>query len=135
MKRRQFLTLITSAALCAGPGMALASAPAKKKGGGASFAQLPLITVFTPGAGGGRHGTLTVEVGLDVKEEKLRDSVRVSMPRLRDAYVARLQAYALSLHPRALADLEYVTRELQTATDTVLKHKGAKVLLGTLMLN
>lgn len=112
---------------------ALASAP-KKKGGGADFVQMPLLTVFTK-ARGGKHGTLTVEVGLDTnKNEKLAETLSKSVPRLRDAYVARLQAYAMGLTASSLIDLDYLTRELQTATDAIIKQKGVKVLLGSVVL-
>ncbi|MFT3996676.1 MAG: Tat pathway signal protein [Asticcacaulis sp.] len=125
------LTLLVGASLAARP--AAASAP-KKKGGGADFIQMPLMTVFTT-ARGGRHGTLTVEVGLDSnKNTKLAELITKSIPRLRDAYVGRLQSYAMGLNSSSMVDLDYVTRELQTATDQVLKMKGTKLLLGSVVL-
>ncbi|WP_031230247.1 hypothetical protein [Asticcacaulis sp. YBE204] len=139
MNRRDFLRLQMGgfAAVSAGimlPQTAAASGAPKKKGGGADFTQVPLITVFTQGRGG-KHGTLSVEVGLDAqKNEKVMDMISKSMPRLRDAYSGRLQAYAAGLNPTSLVDLDYITRELQTATDTVLRQKGAKVLLGSVLL-
>jgi len=125
------LALVTAALMAARP--ADASAP-KKKGGGSDFVQMPLLTVFTT-ARNGTHGTLTVEIGLDTnKNAKLAELVTQSVPRLRDAYTTRMQAYAKGLTARSLVDLDYMTRELQQATDTVLKTGGAKVLLGSVVL-
>lgn len=130
--RRAFLSV--SAACTLLPLSALAAAPVKKKGGGASYTQLPMITVFTQSRQQ-RHGTLTVEMGLDTKDEALRQKIAVSLPRLRDAFVRRLQTYALSLNRSSLVDLDYMTQELQAATDDVLQKKGARVLLSTVLLN
>ncbi|MEM9966019.1 MAG: Tat pathway signal protein [Asticcacaulis sp.] len=132
LSRRAFLSV--SAACTLLPLPALAAGPVKKKGGGASYTQLPMITVFTQS----RHqkrGTLTVEMGLDTKDEALRQTIAMSLPRLRDAFVRCLQTYALSLNRGSLVDLDYMTQELQAATDEVLKKKGAKVLLSTVLLN
>lgn len=125
------LTALAAGGLILSP--AQASAP-KKKGGGADFVQMPLLTVFTK-TRDRRHGTLTVEIGLDAnKNAKLAEAISKSIPRLRDAFVARLQAYAMGLTASSLVDLDYVTRELQNATDTILKQKGVKVLLGSVVL-
>jgi len=112
----------------------LASGAVKKKGGGSSYTQLPMITVFTRSQAN-KHGTLTIEMGLDTRDETLRQQIAVSVPRLRDAFIRRLQPYALSLGRTTLIDLDYMTQELQTATDEVLKKKGARVLLSTVLLN
>ena len=68
----------------------------KKKGGGTSFIQLQSINVFTM-PGRGRHATMTLDIGLDVPDEKLRTRVLLYIPRLRDAYASQIQSYALSL--------------------------------------
>ncbi|MFT4090200.1 MAG: Tat pathway signal protein [Asticcacaulis sp.] len=132
MNRRAFLSLAAACSLLPLP--ALAAGPVKKKGGGSSYTQLPMITVFTRSRQS-RHGTLTIEMGLDTKDEALRQKIAASLPRLRDAFVRRIQAYALSLTRTSLVDLDYMTLELQAATDEVLQKKGAKVLLSTVILN
>ncbi|BEV09947.1 Tat pathway signal protein [Asticcacaulis sp. DW145] len=138
MNRRDLLRWqlsgLTLMAVGGAASQALASGAPKKKGGGADFVQMPLLTVFTK-ARGGKHGTLTVEVGLDTnKNEKLAEMLSRSVPRLRDAYVARLQAYAMGLTASSVVDLDYMTRELQTATDAIIKQKGVRVLLGSVVL-
>jgi hypothetical protein len=140
MHRRNTLFLILSTGLMisgtlgAPKAMASAKKAEKKKGGGEAFIQFPVIAVFVP-SGGYRNGTLTIEVGLDVPDEKLRDVVTTYVPRLRDAYVSRIQAYAMTLGGSRLVDTDYIQRELQTITNTQLKANGAKLLLGSIMVN
>jgi flagellar basal body-associated protein FliL len=142
MHRRHALTLIKALGLmsvsaASGLTPAIASAPKKqdkKKGGGESYIQMPMIAVFVP-TGRAKNGTLTVELGLDVPDEKLREKVTTYLPRLRDAFVGRLQTYAMTLTPSRPVDADYVQRELQTQTNALLKAQGAKILLGSIMVN
>ncbi|MDC7676338.1 Tat pathway signal protein [Asticcacaulis machinosus] len=137
MKRRHLLTALLMPALaCAVVPQAFAGgAPKeKKKGGGPSFTQFPMISVYIPRRDG-RHATMTIEMGLDVKDPKLAELIPVYIPRLRDAYVSRIQAYGLRLRENSLIDPGFITRELQAATDQVLKKSGATVLLGTMLIN
>ena len=106
----------------------------KKKGGGKGYTQFPMITVFTQ-ANASHHGTLSVDMGLYTDDAKLQAQVKTYMPRLQDAYLSRLQAYANALSSRSLADPDYVSLQLQQATDKVLGHGGVKVLLGSILLN
>lgn len=134
MNRRYFLSGLSTIA-CAGlSGAAYAAGPVKKKGGGSTYTQLPMLTIFTRSRQH-KHGILMIEMGLDSPDEALRQKISLSLPRLRDAFVRRLQPYAMSLNASSLIDLEYVTRELQAATDEVLQKKGAKVLLSSILLN
>ena len=65
MTRRAFLPgLALSAAALAVP--ALASEP-KKKGGGPGYTQFPMMNVFTAQQGG-RHGNLSLDMGLYERE-------------------------------------------------------------------
>ena len=106
----------------------------KKKGGGKGYTQFPMITVFTQ-ANASHHGTLSVDMGLYTDDAKLQAQIKTYMPRLQDAYLSRLQAYANALNSRSLADPDYVSLQLQQATDRVLGHAGVKVLLGSVLLN
>ena len=106
----------------------------KKKGGGKGYTQFPMISVFTE-ANATHHGTLSVDMGLYTDDAKLQTQIKVYMPRLEDAYLSRLQAYANGLTSRSLADPDYVSLQLQQATDRVLGHTGVKVLLGSVLLN
>ena len=83
----------------------------------------------------GRRGVLTVEIGLDVPDAKLRDGLELYLPLLYSAYVSALQPYALGLAPGQPANADFISITLQRETDRVLKRRGAKVLLGSILLN
>lgn len=132
--------LIASALACALPAAARASGGGEKKeedekgGAKSSFIQLPLLTatVIRPT---GRRGVLTVEVGLDIPDPKLFEYANLVLPRLRAAFAQRVQIYGAGLAPGELPKVEFLARELQKDCDLVLKKKGARILLGTVMLN
>jgi len=132
MNRRAFcLSLPVAAAFGA---TTVRAADEKKKGGGKGYTQFPMITVFTQ-ANATHHGTLSVDMGLYTDDAKLQAQIKTYMPRLQDAYLSRLQGYANGMSARSLADPDYVSLQLQQATDKVLGHTGAKVLLGSVLLN
>jgi len=106
----------------------------KKKAGGLNFIQIETLTatIVHPN---GRRGVLTMETGLDVPDEKLRARADSLQPRLRAAFVQSLQIYAAGLPPATPPNLEYLSRELQRETDQVIGKPGAKLLLGTVLVN
>ena len=83
----------------------------------------------------GRRGVLTVEAGIDVPDERLRDRASISQPRLRAAYVQFLEIYAGGLPPGAPPNADYVAQQLQLQTNKVLGQPGAKLLIGTILIN
>jgi hypothetical protein len=127
--------LISSLLACAVASPALASSgPEKKTTGGLSYVVLPTLTASMI-RGDGRRRVLTVQAGLDVPDAKLRDRAIASQPRLRDAYVRVLASYANAVPPLGPPDPETVAAGLQRATDQVLGRPGARLLLGTIMVN
>jgi hypothetical protein len=97
---------------------------------------LPLSTLTASAAGpGGRRGVLTVEAGLDIADARLRARADASRPRLRDAHVRFLTTYAATLRPGGPPDPAAISAALQRSTDQVLGAPGAKVLLGSIMIN
>jgi hypothetical protein len=132
MKRRRLLAL--AAVVAALPGLALAATDEKKKGGGLTFIQINTLTatIMRPD---GRRGVLTVESGIDVPDEKLRDKANLFAPRLRAAFVQTLQIYASGMSPAAPPNADLLAQSLQRDTDRVLGQKGAKLLLGTMLIN
>lgn len=130
MLRRSLITVLLFA-----PGAALANAePDKKKGGGASYIQIqPLTATIT--RRDGRRGVMTVETGVDVGDKALRERADASTPRLRAAYAQVVMAYAAGLSPGAPPNADYIARELQRQTDLVLGRPGARLLLGTILVN
>lgn len=135
--RRYLLPSIVFGLTVLGAGQALSDEKKKeekKKGGGETFIQITEINVFMPRARR-RNGVLSIGINLDIADASLRARAKALMPRLRDAYLTRLQTYALSLPPQGLVDTEYVRAEIQKITDTQLKSNGAHVLFGSVMTN
>jgi hypothetical protein len=116
---------------------ALATPAFAEEGGGkpkTTFVEVRPLTV-TMIRTNGRRGALTVELGLDVPDPALQLRATQSIPLLRDAYVRIVQAYALGLSPGSTPSADYLALTLQRETDRVLKRKGAKVLLGAVLVN
>jgi len=143
MIRRQFLKrslMVASVCALGAPfGVFLAAPQAHaaedhKKGGGPGYTQFPLLTVFTS-ANSYRHGTLSLDMGIYAADPKLSALIKMYMPRLQDAYITRLQVYATTLNARSMVDTDYVSSQLQNATNQVLGRTDAKVLLGSVLLN
>ena len=83
----------------------------------------------------GGRGVVTVESGVDIADDKLREYAEKALPRLRSAFNGFLQAYVQGLSPGTPVNADYLARELQRQTDTVLKKAGAKLLLGSILMN
>ncbi|HYE01062.1 MAG TPA: Tat pathway signal protein [Alphaproteobacteria bacterium] len=113
---------------------------ARKTGGGGgggapqnSYLRLPTITANVRRPGGGR-GVMTVETGVDTPDAALRTRVAQSQPRLRAAYAAVVQQAANAMLPGAPPDVERLVAQLQAATDRTLGRRGARLLIGTVMV-
>ena len=98
------------------------------------YLQMPTVAMSVMRAGG-RHGVLTVEVGLDASDPALRDKLDLYQPMLRSAYVAALQPYALGLSPGAPPNADYIAMSLQHETDRILGRQGARLLVGSILIN
>ena len=131
MDRRLFLTLTALAVL---PPAAARAAGDKQKSGGGSYVPVQTLLGTTMRAGG-RRGVLSVDCGLDVPDESLRTRAEQSAPRLRAAYAQTIQAYAAGLPSGALPNAEYIAQRLQQQTDGILGRRGARVLLGAIIVN
>ena len=129
MNRRRLL-----AALCLIALPDLVRAEERKKGGGSSFIQINTLTatVIRPD---GRRGVMTVETGIDVPDAGLHARAEASTPRLQAAYAQVVQIYATGLPGGALPNADYLAVQLQRQTDMVLGRPGAKLLLGTILVN
>ncbi len=132
MRRRLLIAALAATTLLA-PALGLA-----QEGGGpkAKPPYLPLKSVTVSiSRGDGRHGVLTVEVGVDIPNPALRDKAELYTPLLGSAFVSALQPYALGLSPGQPPSADYISMVLQRATDQVLGRRGAKLLLGSILLN
>ncbi|MET0295243.1 MAG: hypothetical protein ABW042_09530 [Phenylobacterium sp.] len=125
--------LLALAAAAAVPQLAAAAAE-KKKGGGLTFLQLPALTSYVVRPDG-RRGVLTVEAGLDIPDGGLHAYAETAGPRLRAAYVQILQTYASGLPAGRPPNPDAIGAQMQRETDRLLGRTGARVLLGTIMVN
>ena len=129
MRRR--LACLALIATLAAPVAASAEGHGKKAK--APYVDLPTLSA-TILRSNGAHGTLTVQIGLDASDAALRDQIDLSVPLLRAAYVSALQPYALSIPPGGAPNADYISMILQRQTDQVLGRKGARLLLGSILV-
>lgn len=132
MNRRALFALVP-AALAATASRASASSSEGEGGGAApanSYIRFPVVTatVIRPD---GRRGVMTVEAGIDVKDEALRLKATQDTPRMRAAYNEVVQAAANGLPPGAPPDIERLHMDLQRATARTLGRGGAVFLIGS----
>lgn len=129
MNRRALFALVPVALAAA----SRASASSSEGGSAAptnSYIRFPVVTatVIRPD---GRRGVMTVEAGIDVKDEALRLKATQDTPRLRAAYNEVVQAAANGLPPGAPPDIERLHMDLQRATARTLGRGGAVFLIGS----
>lgn len=133
MDRRRLLTF---AAVLAAPAL-MAAAPKKdekKKTTVGTYVEIQTLTatVMRPS---GRRGVLTVQTVLDVPDAKLRAKAETVVPRIRAAFVQTLQTYASGMTPSMPPNPDVLGQALQRDADRVLGQKGARLLLGTMLIN
>lgn len=124
-------------ALLAAP-LALAATPALAGGGGGGgatggFVRYPTVTATTIRADG-RRGVMTVETGIDVPDAALKLRAEQSQPRIRAVFNILVQREANTLLPGGVPNVERLAAQLQSATNIILGARGAKLLLGTVMI-
>ncbi len=129
---RRLLSCAIAAAILASP--AGVHAEGKDKKAKDSYVQFQTLAISTVRRAG-RHGVLTVEVGVDVPDPALRDKVDLYTPLLRSAFISALQPYGLGLPMGSPPSADYIAITLQRETDRVLGRRGAKVLLGSVIIN
>lgn len=83
----------------------------------------------------GKRGVMTVQCGLDVPDPKLRAKTELYLPRLRSAYIQTLQTYASGMTPATPPNGDVLAQALQRDTDRILGQRGAKLLLGAMLIN
>lgn len=131
---RRTLIVFLLGAFGSAPAAALASAAKEEKPAAGAYLPLPTLTASLL-RGDGRRRVLTVQAGLETADAKLRERAALSQPRLRDAYVSALSAYGASTPALGPPDPDAIGAALQRATDQVLGRSGARVLLGSIMVN
>lgn len=131
MRRRELLSALALLPFLAGPVLA---GEGKSKTGGVGYIRLPTLTA-TIVRSDGRRGVLSVEAGVDTPDAKLREKVTLLTPRLRDAFNSTLMVYGNNLRPGDPPDLDHLETLLQADADRVVGRPGARVLLGTTLIN
>ena len=134
MLRRHLILTAPALLFLPVPALAGDTKEEKKKGGGLSFIQIQTMTTNFRRRSGAM-GVMTVETGLDIPDEGLRKVANQSLPRLRAAYAQFLAIYSSNMNNGAAPNADYLAVELQRQTDQVLGRPGAKLLLGTILLN
>lgn len=135
MDRRAFLALAALGA--AAPSSVLASSgegEKKKKVAGSNYVPIDTISAST-NKPGGKRGVFSVNCGLDIPDEKLREKAQLILPRIRAAYVQTVQVYAAGLAPSSLPNVDFLAFTMQRQTDTMLGKKGAKLLMGAVVVS
>lgn len=133
MNRRQLIVLCALAAL---PAAARAGEGGKDKDKASelSYIKLETLTAFTIKPNG-RRGVMSVECGVDIPDPGLRARAQLLLPRLRAAFVDTVQIYAGGLPGGMPPDPDFLARNLQRSADEVLGRKGARVLMGAVLVN
>jgi len=133
MLRRRAFALI---AVLVAPGLLAAAKEEKKPAAAGSSTYVALNTLTaTIRRSNGRRGVLTVQASLDVPDAKLRAKAESILPRIRAALVQTLQTYASGMTPGLPPNGDVLAGALQRETDRVLGAKGAKILIGTMLIN
>lgn len=81
------------------------------------------------------RGKVEIIINLDIPDQNVRTRAAETMPRLRAAYVQVLTSLLYDLPPRTPPNIEELDAALQRTTDKVLGRRGAKVLLGSVVIN
>ncbi len=131
MRSRLALCAILACALAA-PSVGAAADDGKKARTPYLEIQTVAVSIVRPN---GRRGVLTVQLGLNAPQAALRDRLELYLPRLHSAYVSALQPYAYGLAPGALPNADYIAYALQRETDRVLGQSGARLLLGSILVD
>jgi hypothetical protein len=143
MRVVRILAFAVAMMLCAGPALAAGGhhggeedsqgqAPASRQErltSAASYLPMPTLAVSVLQRSSSQ-GTIVVDMGIDVPDERLRQHAAANGPRLRDALRTALSTYASTYYrDRTEPDPDTLTRLLQRSVDLTLGAEGARVLL------
>jgi hypothetical protein len=78
---------------------------------------------------------VTLEVGVFVTDPNLLKRTEASTPRLQAAFGQVVQGYMVGLPPGTTPNADYLAQLLQKETDRIVGQRGAKLLLGTILIN
>ena len=122
-------------ALLAAPVAAFAKeAEVSKKANTATYVAMQTLSASITRRDGTR-GVVTIDNGIDVPDATLRAYALSAQPRLRAACNRLLSNYMAGLPGGAAPNADYLVREFQRITDTTLGKTGARVLVGSILMN
>jgi hypothetical protein len=128
------IALLALPILSAGPAQASGGGGAAKNSGSTPYVRMRALNVNILRSSGART-VVTLEVGLYVTDPNLLKRADASVPRLQAAFGQIVQGHMVALPPGAIPNADYLAQMLQKETDRVVGQKGAKLLLGTIIIN
>jgi hypothetical protein len=136
-RRAQLVILIVLLALpilTAGPAKAGGHGGEAKNSGSTPYVRMRALNVNILRSSGART-VVTLEVGVFVTDPNLVKRTDASIPRLQAAFGQVVQGYMVGLPVGTIPNADYVAQLLQKETDRVVGQRGAKLLLGTIIIN
>jgi len=136
-RRAQLVFLIVLLALpilSAGPAQAGGHGGEAKNSGSTPYVRMRALNVNILRSSGART-VVTLEVGLYVTDPNLLKRTDASVPRLQAAFGQIVQGHMSVLPPGAIPNADQLAQMLQKETDRIVGQKGAKLLLGTIIIN
>lgn len=106
----------------------------KKNSGSTPYVRMRSLNVNVLRASGART-VVTMEVGIYVTDPNLLKRVDASTPRLQAAFGQIVQGYMVGLPVGTIPNADYLGQMLQKETDRIVGQRGAKLLMGTIIIN
>ena len=106
----------------------------KKNGGATPYVRMRALNVNVLRSSGART-VVTMEVGIYMTDANLLKRAEASTPRLQAAFGQVLQGYMVGLPTGAIPNADYLAQLLQKETDRIVGQRGARLLLGTIIIN
>ena len=130
------IALLVLPIMSAGPAQASGGGHggAKKNSGSTPYVRMRSLNVNILRSSGART-VVTLEVGLFVTDPNLLKRTEASTPRLQAAFGQVVQGYMVGLPPGTTPNADYLAQLLQKETDRIVGQRGAKLLLGTILIN
>ena len=136
-RRAQLFGLIALLALpmmSVSPAQASGGGGAKAPGPSTPYVRMRALNVNILRSSGART-VVTLEVGLFVTDPNLLKRTDASIPRLQAAFGEVVRGYVVGLPPGTIPNADYLAQLLQKETDRIVGQRGAKLLLGTILIN
>ena len=128
------IALLAFPMVSAGPVQAAGGGGAKSTGPTTPYVRMRALNVNILRSSGART-VVTLEVGIFVTDPNLLKRTDASIPRLQAAFGEVVRGYVVGLPPGTIPNADYLAQLLQKETDRIVGQRGAKLLLGTILIN